>query len=211
MRCFRSTRVTFSTLYTTTSKLNTLRLDHFGRRRQPTRDNRSDGLTWSVSYIKPCRSRLMQNQGHELQPLSVRPANAQAQKDLESLDYFTRKWHLDSGFVRGLVVRFAKYEVHDRLEKKLFESARLDLMVRKALKEKHLIDALWPSPAPRSEPKDLLAQGVQVRRWYGDMFAKYFTVLHSVDEFELRPEVDQRIKSSGTLMLIPFVDHLVIG
>lgn len=153
----------------------------------------------------------MQTQGHELQPLSVRPANAQAQKDLESLDYFTRKWHLDSGFVRGLVVRFAKYEVHDRLEKKLFESARLDLMVRKALKEKHLIDALWPSPAPRSEPKDLLAQGVQVRRWYGDMFAKYFTVLHSVDEFELRPEVDQRIKSSGTLMLIPFVDHLVIG
>lgn len=150
-------------------------------------------------------------QGHELQPLSVRPANAQAQKDLESLDYFTRKWHLDSGFVRGLVVRFAKYELHERLEKKLFECARLDLMVRKSLKEKHLIDALWPSPAPRSESKDMLAQGVQVRRWYGDMFAKYFTVLHSVEEFELRPEVDQRIKSSGTLMLVPFVDHLVFG
>ncbi|KAJ4985913.1 EAP30/Vps36 family protein [Stagonosporopsis vannaccii] len=166
---------------------------------------------WSTATADPRQPQRWINMGHELQPLSVRPANAQAQKDLESLDYFARKWRLDSGFVRGLVVRFAKYEVHDRLEKKLFESARLDLMVRKSLKEKHLIDALWPSPAPRSEPKDLLAQGVQVRRWYGDMFAKYFTVLHSVDEFELRPEVDQRIKSSGTLMLIPFVDHLVIG
>jgi hypothetical protein len=166
---------------------------------------------WSTATADPRQPQRWVNMGHELQPLSVRPANAQAQKDLESLDYFTRKWHLDSGFVRGLVVRFAKYELHDRLEKKLFECARLDLMVRKALKEKHLIDALWPSPAPRSEPKDLLAQGVQVRRWYGDMFAKYFTVLHRVDEFELRPEVDQRIKSSGTLMLVPFVDHLVIG
>lgn len=84
-------------------------------------------------------------------------------------------------------------------------------MVRKSLKEKHLIDAVWPSPAPRDLPHELLAQGVQVRRWYGDMFAKYFTVLHSVDEFELRPEIDQSIKRSGTLMLIPFVDHLVIG
>ena len=141
----------------------------------------------------------------------MRPANAQAQKDLESLDYFTRKWRLDSGFVRGLVVRFAKYEVHDRLEKILFECARLDLMVRKSLKEKHLIDALWPSPAPRSEPHELLAQGVQVRRWYGDMFAKYFLVLHSIEEFELRSEIDRSIKSSGTLMLVPFVDHLVVG
>lgn len=166
---------------------------------------------WSTATADPRQPQRWVNMGHELQPLSVRPANAQAQKDLESLDYFTRKWHLDPGFVRGLVIRFAKYELHDRLEKKLFECARLDLMVRKALKEKHLIDALWPSPAPRSEPKDLLAQGVQVRRWYGDMFAKYFTVLHSVDEFELRPEVDQRIKSSGTLMLVPFVDHLLIG
>lgn len=141
----------------------------------------------------------------------MRPANAQAQKDLESLDYFSRKWGLDSVFVGGLVIRFAKYELHDRLEKKLFECARLDLMVRKSLKEKHLIDALWPSPAPRGEPQELLAQGVQVRRWYGDMFAKYFTALHSVDDFQLRPEVDQRIKSSGTLMLVPFVDHLLLG
>ena len=169
------------------------------------------------SLSKPCDIQIPRYKllicvkGHELQPLSVRPANAQAQKDLESLDYFTRKWHLDTQFVRGLVVRYAKYEGHDRLEKRLFECARLDLMLRKALREKHLIDALWPSPAPRSEPKELLAQGVQVRRWYGDMFAKYFTVLHSLDEFELRPEVDQRIKSSGTLMLIPFVDHLVVG
>jgi hypothetical protein len=109
------------------------------------------------------------------------------------------------------VLRFAKYEVHERMEKKLFECARLDLMVRKALKEKHLIDALWPSPAPRNLSKDLLEQGVQVRRWYGDMFNKYFRVLHSIEEFELRPEVDMRIKNSGTLMLVPFVDHLVFG
>ncbi|KAF1361051.1 hypothetical protein EJ07DRAFT_112375 [Lizonia empirigonia] len=166
---------------------------------------------WSTATADPRQPQRWVNMGHELQPLSVRPANAQAQKDLESLDYFTRKWHLDSGFVRGLVVRFAKYELHDRLEKKLFECARLDLMVRKSLKEKHLIDALWPSPAPRSEPHELLAQGVQVRRWYGDMFAKYFSVLHAVDDFELRPEIDRSIKSSGTLMLVPFVDHLVVG
>lgn len=141
----------------------------------------------------------------------MRPANAQAQKDLESLDYFSRKWGLDSVFLGGLVIRFAKYELHDRLEKKLFECTRLDLMVRKSLREKHLIDALWPSPAPRGEPQELLAQGVQVRRWYGDMFAKYFTALHSVEDFQLRPEIDQRIKSSGTLMLVPFVDHLLLG
>jgi hypothetical protein len=149
--------------------------------------------------------------GHELQPLSVRPANAQAQKDLESLDYFTRKWNLDAGFVRGLVIRFAKYEVHERIEKKLYECARLDLMVRKALKEKHLIDGLWPSPAPRNIAKELLQQGVQVRQFYGDMFNKYFRVLHSIDSFQLRPEVDHHIKNAGTLMLIPFVDHLIFG
>ncbi|KAF2999777.1 hypothetical protein E8E13_005540 [Curvularia kusanoi] len=166
---------------------------------------------WSTATADPRQPQRWVNMGHELQPLSVRPANAQAQKDLESLDYFARKWGLDRGFVHGLVIRFAKYELHDRLEKKLFECARLDLMLRKALKEKHLIDALWPSPAPRSESRDLLAQGVQVRRWYGDMFAKYFTVLHSLEDFEVRPEVDQRIKTSGTLMLVPFVDHLVNG
>jgi len=149
--------------------------------------------------------------GHELSPSQIRAANAQAQKDLESVDFFTRKWGLDAGFVRGLVIRYAKYEVHERLEKKLYECARLDLMVRKALKEKHVIDALWPSPAPRNLPHEVLAQGVQVRKWYGDMFNKYFKVLAAVDSFELRPEVDQKIKSSGTLMLIPYVDHLVFG
>lgn len=166
---------------------------------------------WSTATAFPHAPSRWVNMGHELQPLSVRPANAQAQKDLESLDYFTRKWNLDAGFVRGIVIRFAKYEVHERLEKKLYECARLDLMVRKSLKEKHLIDALWPSPAPRNLTKELLAQGVQVRQWYGDMFNKYFRVLHSLESFELRPEVDQRIKSSTTLMLIPFVDHLVFG
>jgi hypothetical protein len=166
---------------------------------------------WSTATADPRQLSRWINMGHEQSPLTIRPANAQAQKDLESLDYFTRKWNLDASFIRGLVIRFAKYEVHERLEKKLFECARLDLMVRKALKEKHLIDALWPSPAPRNLSQELLQQGVQVRRWYGDMFNKYFRVLHSLDQFELRPEVDLRIKNSGTLMLVPFVDHLIFG
>ncbi|EOA83797.1 uncharacterized protein SETTUDRAFT_92286 [Exserohilum turcica Et28A] len=166
---------------------------------------------WSTAAAVPQHSERWISMGHELAPLMVRPANAQAQKDLESLDYFTRRWNLDAGFVRGLVIRFAKYEVHERLEKKLYECARLDLMVRKALKEKHLIDALWPSPAPRNIPKELLQQGVQVRQWYGDMFHKYFRVLRSLDDFQVRPEVDSHIKSSGTLMLLPFVDHLIFG
>lgn len=166
---------------------------------------------WSTATAFPNQTQRWISMGHEVAPTVIRPANAQAQKDLESLDYFTRKWNLDAGFVRGLVIRFAKYEVHERLEKKLYEVARLDLMVRKSLKEKHLIDALWPSPAPRNLPKELLQQGVQVRQWYGDMFNKYFRVLHSIESFELRPEVDRHIKSSGTLMLIPFVDHLIFG
>lgn len=166
---------------------------------------------WSTATADPRQLPRWINMGHELSPLAIRPANAQAQKDIESVEFFTRKWNLDATFVRGLVIRFAKYEVHDRLEKKLFECARLDLMVRKALKEKHLIDALWPSPAPRTTSHDLLQQGVQVREWYGDMFNKYFRVLHSIEQFELRPEVDLRIKNSGTLMLVPFVDHLMFG
>jgi hypothetical protein len=166
---------------------------------------------WSTATADPRQPSRWYNMGHEQAPRAIRPANAQAQKDIESVDFFTRKWNLDAGFIRGLVIRFGKYEVHERLEKKLFECSRLDLMVRKALKEKHLIDALWPSPAPRSLSRDLLEQGVQVRRWYGDMFNKYFRVLHSLDEFELRPEVDLRIKTSDRLMLVPFVDHLIFG
>jgi hypothetical protein len=166
---------------------------------------------WSTATAFPRQTERWISMGHELSPLVVRPANAQAQKDLESLDYFTRKWNLDAGFVRGLAIRFAKYELHERLEKRLYECARLDLMVRKALKEKHLIDALWPSPAPRNIAKELLQQGVQVRQWYGDMFNKYFRVLQSIDSFQLRPEVDHHMKTSGKLMLIPFVDHLIFG
>lgn len=166
---------------------------------------------WSTAQADPRQPARWLRMGHELQPLSFRPANAQAQKDLESLDYFIRTKNLDAAFVRGIVVRYAKYEVHERLEKKLYESARLDLMVRKALKEKHLLDTLWPSPAPRDLGKELLQQGVRVRQWYGDMFNKYFRVLHSVDDFQLRPEVDAKIKSSGTLMLVPFAEHLVLG
>ena len=166
---------------------------------------------WSTATAEPRQPRRWFSMGHELSPVSFRPANAQAQKDLESIDYCIRKWNLDANFVRGIVIRYAKYEVHERLEKKLYESSRLDLMVRKALKEKHLIDALWPSPAPVNLPQELLQQGVQVRRWYGDMFFKYFRQLRAVDDFMLRPDVDQRIKSSSTLMLVPFVDHLVFG
>ncbi|KAF1948476.1 hypothetical protein CC80DRAFT_498099 [Byssothecium circinans] len=167
---------------------------------------------WSTATAIPTSPHRWQTMGHELSPLSIRPANAQAQKDLDSLDYFLRKWNLDATFVRGLVVRYAKYDAqHERLEKKLFECCRVDLMVRKALKEKHLIDGLWPSPAPRDIPQELLQQGVQVRKWYGDMFGKYFTHLHSIEDFSLRPEVDARIKSSTTLMLVPFVEHLVLG
>ncbi|KAF2188746.1 hypothetical protein K469DRAFT_684733 [Zopfia rhizophila CBS 207.26] len=166
---------------------------------------------FSTTSAQPRQPERWSSMGHELLPLSFRPANAQAQKDLESLDFFVQQRNLDASFVRGIVIRFAKYEIHERLEKKLYESCRLDLMVRKALKEKHLIDALWPSPAPRSIPQEVLQQGVKVRSWYGDMFAKYFRYLHSVDDFGLRPEVDARIKSSGTLMLVPYVDHLVLG
>ncbi|KAF2661927.1 hypothetical protein K491DRAFT_586302 [Lophiostoma macrostomum CBS 122681] len=166
---------------------------------------------WSTATAEPRQHQRWINMGHELSPLGYRPANAQAQKDLESLDFFVRQKNLDASFVRGIVMRFAKYEVHERLEKRLYECSRLDLMVRKALKEKHLIDALWPSPAPRNIKAELLKQGVQVRQWYGDMFYKYFKHLHSVDNFKLRPEIDAKIKSSGMLMLVPFVDHLVFG
>lgn len=166
---------------------------------------------WSTATAIPNSPQRWQAMGNELFPLSFRPANAQAQKDLDSLDYFIRKWNLDATFLRGIVIRYAKYEEHERLEKKLYECCRVDLMVRKALKEKHLLDKLWPSPAPRNIPHELLQQGVQVRRWYGDMFGKYFKHLHSVEEFDLRPEVDARVKASTTLMLVPFVDHLVFG
>ncbi|KAF2113280.1 hypothetical protein BDV96DRAFT_633398 [Lophiotrema nucula] len=166
---------------------------------------------FSTATAEPRQAHRWVNAGHEMTPLHIRAANAQSQKDLESLDYFTRKWNLDAGFVRGIVIRFAKYEVHERLEKKLFENCRLDLMVRKALKEKHLIDALWPSPAPKNLPQELLRQGVQVRSWYGDMFSKYFRHLHAVDDFTLRPDVDAKIRASGTLMLFPYVDHLIFG
>ncbi|KAF2748850.1 hypothetical protein M011DRAFT_400135 [Sporormia fimetaria CBS 119925] len=166
---------------------------------------------WATATAEPRQPQRWVSMGHELAPLTFRPANAQAQKDLEALDYFIRVKNLDANFVRGLVIRFAKYEVHERLEKKLYECARLDLMVRKALKEKHLIDALWPSPAPRDLKPELLQQGVRVRQWYGDMFSKYFHHLHSLDDFKLRPDVDARIRSSGTLMLVPHVEHLVFG
>lgn len=149
--------------------------------------------------------------GNELFPTTWRPANPQTQADLASLDNCIQRRKLDGEFVRGMVVRYAKHQKHERLEKKLCEVGRKDLMVCKALKEKHLIDTLWPSPAPASLPKDLLAQGVEVRRWYGDMFFKYFRSLHAVNDFTLRPEVEHRIKTAGVHMLVPYVEHILAG
>jgi hypothetical protein len=148
--------------------------------------------------------------GTELSPSVFRPANAQAQKDLETLDDFIRKNGLDATFVRGLVIRYARFEVHERLEKKLYESCREDLMVRKALKEKHLIEALWPASSIKFSAEHV-AQGKQVRAWYGDMFAKYFRYLRSLDDYKLRPEVEDRIRRVSQLNLVPFVEHLVFG
>ncbi|OCL14315.1 hypothetical protein AOQ84DRAFT_260692, partial [Glonium stellatum] len=164
---------------------------------------------FSTANAEPRTPQRWSSMGHELQPLIIRPANAQAQKDLESLDTFLRQWNLDATFVRGIVVRFAKYELHDRLEKKLYESSRVDLMVRKALKEKHVIDSLWPAAAKK--PYDRVQQGNKVRGWYNDMFAKYFRYLHSVDDYKLRPEIESRIQRSAQLMLVPHVDHLIFG
>ena len=164
---------------------------------------------FSTAYAEPRMPQRWSSMGHELQPVIIRPANAQAQKDLESLDIFLRQRNLDATFVRGIVVRFAKYELHERLEKKLYESSRVDLMVRKALKEKHMIDSLWPAAA--KSPYDRVQQGSKARGWYGDMFAKYFRYLHSVDDYKLRPEVDDRIRRSSQLILVPHVDHLVFG
>lgn len=149
--------------------------------------------------------------GNELFPTAWRPATPQAQNDLESLNYCIRKWKLDAAFVHGIVVRYAKYQKHERLDKKLYEVGRKDLIICKALKEKHLIDALWPSPAPASLSRELLQQGVEVRRWYGDMFFKYFRSLHAVDDFTLRPEVETRIKGVGVHMLVPYAEHILAG
>ena len=164
---------------------------------------------FSTAYAEPRMPQRWSSMGHELQPVIIRPANAQAQKDLESLDIFLHQRNLDATFVRGIVVRFAKYELHDRLEKKLYESSRVDLMVRKALKEKHVIDSLWPAAA--KSPYGRVQQGNKVRGWYGDMFTKYFRYLHNVDDYKLRPEVDDRIRRSSQLILVPHIDHLVFG
>ncbi|OCK75006.1 hypothetical protein K432DRAFT_276188, partial [Lepidopterella palustris CBS 459.81] len=164
---------------------------------------------FSTATAEPRMPDRWRQMGHELVPLCIRPANAQAQKDLESLDNFMRQHNLDSTFVRGIVVRYAKYEIHERLEKKLYESQRVDLMVRKALKEKHLIESLWPRGSRRH--LDHIQQGNKVRSWYGDMFAKYFRYLHSLDDYKLRPEVDDRVRRNPQLILIPYIDHLVFG
>ena len=166
---------------------------------------------FSTATAEPRRPDRWVNMGHELAPLVFRPAHAQAQKDLATLDQFVEEKGIDGWFVKGIVIRFAKYDGHDRLERKLFEACRADLMVRKALKEKHLIDALWPSPPARNADQEFVQQGVKVRSWYGDMFAKYFHYLHAVDDFGLKEDVDERIKRNGQLNLIPFADHIEFG
>ncbi|OAG01374.1 uncharacterized protein CC84DRAFT_1167595 [Paraphaeosphaeria sporulosa] len=165
----------------------------------------------STADAVPLQAKRFLAMGDHLSPTSFRPADPRAHADLQSLEYCIRKWNLDAAFVKGIVVRYAKYRVHERLEKKLYECLRGDLMVRKALKEKALIDRLWPSPAPANLPKELLQQGVQVRQWYGYMFFKYFRLLRAEDDFSFRPEVAQALKSAGTLMLVPFAEHISAG
>ena len=50
---------------------------------------------FSTAYAEPCMPQRWSSMGHELQPVIIRPANAQAQKDLESLDIFLRQRNLD--------------------------------------------------------------------------------------------------------------------
>ena len=168
-------------------------------------------LFTSTADAVPRQPQRWNSMGNELFPTAWHPASPQTQADLQSLDYCIRKWKLDAAFVRGIVVRYAKYQKHERLEKKLCEVGRKDLMICKALKEKHLIDALWPSPAPANLPKELLQQGVEVRRWYGDMFFKYFRSLSAVDNYVLRPDIEQRIQNAGVYMLVPYAEHILAG
>ncbi|KAL1594372.1 hypothetical protein SLS60_010132 [Paraconiothyrium brasiliense] len=165
----------------------------------------------STAEAVPLQPKRWLAMGDQLAPTSFRPADPWAHADLQSLEYCIRKWNLDPAFVKGIVVRYSKYRVHERLEKKLYENYRGDLIVRKALKEKAMIDRLWPSPAPANLPKELLQQGVQVRQWFGYMFFKYFKSLRSEDDFTFRPEVAQTFKSAGTLMLVPYADHITAG
>ncbi|KAJ4359857.1 uncharacterized protein N0V89_000413 [Didymosphaeria variabile] len=165
----------------------------------------------STAEAVPLQPKRWLAMGDQLSPTSFRPADPRAHADLQSLEYCIRKWNLDPVFVKGIVVRYSKYRVHERLEKKLYEHYRGDLIVRKALKEKAMIDCLWPSPAPANLPKELLQQGVQVRQWYGFMFMKYFSKLRAEDDFTFRPEVAHTLKTAGTLMLVPYADHITAG
>ncbi|KAF2443268.1 hypothetical protein P171DRAFT_416785 [Karstenula rhodostoma CBS 690.94] len=165
----------------------------------------------STAEAVPLQAKRWLAMGDHLSPTAFRPADPRAHADLQSLEYCIRKWNLDGAFVKGIVVRYAKYRVHERLEKKLYECLRGDLMVRKALKEKAMIDRLWPSPVPANLPKELLQRGVQVRQWYGYMFFKYFRLLRAEDDFSFKPEVAHALKSAGTLMLVPFAEHISAG
>lgn len=165
----------------------------------------------STAEAVPLQAKRWLAMGDHLSPTSFRPVDPRAHADLQSLEYCIRKWNLDATFVKGIVVRYAKYRVHERLEKKLYECLRGDLMVHKALKEKAMIDRLWPSPAPANIPKELLQQGVQVRQWYGYMFFKYFRLLRAEDDFSFKPEVAHALKSAGTLMLVPFAEYISAG
>jgi hypothetical protein len=166
---------------------------------------------FSTAAAEPRQQQRWASMGHELVPLSFGPAHAQAQKDLHSLGTFVKEKGLDFLFVKGIVIRFAKFEGHDRMERRLFESGRGDVMVRKAVREFAMIEALWPAKPAPGTAQDLVQQGAKVRGWYGDMFAKYFRYLRAVDDFQFRPEVEDKMRRTGQLNLVPYVDHIMYG
>jgi len=63
-----------------------------------------------------------------------------------------------------------------------------------------MIDSLWP--AARKALRRV-QQGNKVRGCTATCSQRYFRYLHSVDDYKLRPEVDDRIRRSSQLILVP--------
>ncbi|KAH6612129.1 hypothetical protein C7974DRAFT_419028 [Boeremia exigua] len=163
---------------------------------------------WSTATAEPRQAPRWTSLGHEISPQTLRPANAQAQKDLSDLALFVATYSLPGPFISGLVARFARYESHSRLDKKLFECGRWDLLVRKARVEKRVVDCLWPL---RGGDRARQAQGGEVRRWFGDMVGKYFE-RGGVGRGAWIVRADARARvAAGGLVLVPFVEHLGAG